>query len=175
MNIRLAEEADFERILQLEQVCYPSPWPDYLFRGHLGESGFQVCEIDQIIVGYIVIAIKIPTLFERIEKRTRVLIGQDPDMEERRGHLMNLAIDPNYRRMGIARGLLKTGITYMDQLGAEYVELEVRESNSAAIELYQEFGFEVEGLIANYYSDGEDAHLMRLYFSTSNISNQLEA
>lgn len=175
MRIRIAEAADFTRILQIEQVCYKNPWPEYLFRSHLGEAGFRVYEQDGHVIGYIVIAIRIPTLFERIEKRTRSLIGRETNLEERRGHLMNLAIDPRYRRLGIAKELLQEGIRYMQELDAELIELEVRKSNRAAIELYEEFGFSIAGHIPRYYNDGEDAHLMRLNFSTSRNSNPLGA
>jgi ribosomal-protein-alanine N-acetyltransferase len=44
--------------------------------------------------------------------------------------------------------------------GLESVSLEVRTSNTAAITLYEKFGFVVAGRRAAYYPNGEDALLM---------------
>lgn len=50
-----------------------------------------------------------------------------------------------------------------DVFGAKYVSLHVRESNRAAISLYTKtLGFEVHGVEAKYYADGENALAMRL-------------
>jgi ribosomal protein S18 acetylase RimI-like enzyme len=70
------------------------------------------------------------------------------------GELLNLAVDPKARRGGVGSALL----THMMGL-AELWHLEVRESNAAAIALYQAAGFSQVGRRAEYYSDGEAALL----------------
>ena len=161
MPIRIANDADMQQIMMIERTCYPNPWPLILFQGHLGEAGFLIFEEKLSVVGYIVVGIKIPTLFERLEKRTKALMGQDVSLEEQTGHLMNIAVDPHYRRQGIARRLMDRGLEYLNELEADCVELEVRMTNIEAIELYHSYDFEIVGRVRNYYQDGEDAHFMR--------------
>ncbi|MDD5018709.1 MAG: ribosomal protein S18-alanine N-acetyltransferase [Eubacteriales bacterium] len=76
------------------------------------------------------------------------------------GHIMNVAVLENYRGIGIGAALLKT----MFALAPGYVDqytLEVRVSNSAAINLYTKLGFFGVGIRPKYYADtGEDALIM---------------
>ena len=74
-------------------------------------------------------------------------------------HLMNIAVDPPWRRRGIGTSLLTTLI---DRAGAsESYTLEVRPSNPGAIALYERFGFRSAGRRPRYYRDtGEDAVIM---------------
>ena len=70
------------------------------------------------------------------------------------GELLNLAVDPSARRTGVGRALLQA---MMQQ--AEIWHLEVRESNVAAIALYDSLGYQKVGRRNAYYSDGEAALL----------------
>ncbi len=76
-------------------------------------------------------------------------------------HLMNIAVEPEHRRNGIATEL-------MQRLFAEAGEparftLEVRTSNQGAIAMYERFGFRPAGHRRRYYHDnGEDALIMWL-------------
>ena len=160
MMIRPATERDLRRILEIEKTSFQSPWPEGLLRGHLGEKGFLIYEQDGQILGYIIAGIKIPSLWERLEKKTRALVGQRVDLEERTGHIMNLAIDPAFRRRGLGSFLLREGMQYLQELGADCVELEVRVSNDSAIRLYEKYGFRLEERFPDYYGHGEDAYLM---------------
>jgi len=73
------------------------------------------------------------------------------------GELLNLAVEPLLRRGGIGRQLLERLLGL-----AEVWHLEVRESNQAAIGLYESVGFERVGRRPGYYSDGEAALLFSL-------------
>ena len=76
-------------------------------------------------------------------------------------HLMNVAVDPDRRRAGIASGLLRRLFAEIGP-GAR-LTLEVRTSNRGAIEMYRRFGFTVAGERRRYYQDtGEDALIMWL-------------
>jgi ribosomal-protein-alanine N-acetyltransferase len=153
-------ERDLVRILEIERAAFPNPWPEGLLRGHLGEGGFMVYELDGRVIGYIIAGIRIPPLLSRLEKRTRALVGLPVDLEERTGHIMNLAIDPAYRGKGYGRLLLEHGLEHLKGLGADCVELEVRVDNELAIKLYESYGFHIKERLPNYYRDGEDAYLM---------------
>ncbi len=91
------------------------------------------------------------------------LIGRDVAGS---GEVLNLAVDPSRRRAGIARALLKEGLRTLGERGAEEVFLEVRASNSPAIELYRAAGFRPVGIRADYYRNPrEDAMVLRLGLS----------
>jgi len=164
MRIRKAEERDLKRVMEIERRSFPTPWPAGLLRGYLGEEGFMVGEEEGRVVGYILVGLRVPSFFSRLERRTRLLFRReqedDPDLHV--GHVMNLAIDPPYRRHGLGTELLRAGLEYLKNMGARQVELEVRTENREAIRLYRRFGFSVERLISHYYSNGDDAYLMKL-------------
>jgi [ribosomal protein S18]-alanine N-acetyltransferase len=74
-------------------------------------------------------------------------------------HLMNIAVDPPWRRRGIGSTLL-TALIERAGPGESYT-LEVRPSNPGAIALYERFGFRTAGTRPRYYRDtGEDAVIM---------------
>ena len=86
------------------------------------------------------------------------------------GYITNIAVHPNHRRKGIAFSLTKGLITKALELELSFLTLEVRESNLAAIKLYEKFDFEKVGKRKNFYSDPkEDAILMTLYFKKEDI------
>jgi ribosomal-protein-alanine N-acetyltransferase len=164
MRVRKAEERDLPRIMEIERGSFSNPWPEALLRSYLGEEGFLVGEENGRIVGYILVGLKSPSFFSRLERRTKLLFGlergdEDPDLHI--GHVMNLAVDPSYRHRGLGTELLRAGLAYLKGLGARLVELEVRTANEEAIRLYRRFGFTIDRLISHYYSDGEDAYLMK--------------
>lgn len=159
--LRRATAADLVRIVEIERASFVTPWPRAYLEQHLGDDGFAVAEYDSLVVGYTVVGIKIPSLFARLERRTRALLtGQEPEEPPPVGHLLNIAVDPAFRRHGFGKYLLEYALAYARRLGANRVELEVRTGNDAAITLYQKFGFEIKELLFGYYSDGEDAYLM---------------
>ena len=81
------------------------------------------------------------------------------------GHLLNITIAPAWRRQGLGRLLLKHIVDTAREQQARTLFLEVRPSNRAAIELYEQAGFEAFALRKGYYpadQGHEDAIVMRL-------------
>jgi ribosomal-protein-alanine N-acetyltransferase len=74
-------------------------------------------------------------------------------------HVMNVAVDTDRRRRGIASALISA---LLERVGDDaQVTLEVRKSNTGAIVLYEQFGFRAAGVRRRYYADnGEDAVIM---------------
>lgn len=72
--------------------------------------------------------------------------------------ILNLAVHPAHRRQGLAKHLLRR-LIILDPHTTQW-HLEVRESNTAAIELYQHCGFSIQGRRPKYYSNGETALLL---------------
>jgi len=74
--------------------------------------------------------------------------------------ILNLAVDPTCRRLGIARALLDRVKSDARARGATAVHLEVERDNTAARRLYESLGFSESGLRRNYYAPGVDALTM---------------
>ena len=76
-------------------------------------------------------------------------------------HINSLAVDPRYRRQGLARRLLEQVLAVSAAAGARSATLEVRQSNEAGRALYEGLGFRVEGVRPGYYQDPrEDALIL---------------
>jgi ribosomal-protein-alanine N-acetyltransferase len=78
------------------------------------------------------------------------------------GEILNLAVDPAWRRQGIAQALLDAGLVALKRRGTSEVYLEVRVSNHAAQSLYRRAGFSEVGRRRAYYRNPvEDALVLR--------------
>lgn len=138
--IRELTKTDLNRIMEIEQKCFHSPYSLSQYEYELDENPFAklfVLEIDNEIVGFIDYWIT----FEMIQ-------------------LCKIAIDPKYQGRHYA-DLLMGHMHLCGKIdGGENVSLEVRVSNTKAISLYQKYGYIEANLRKNYYDDGEDAYLM---------------
>jgi len=94
-----------------------------------------------------------------VAQRTQVLgflVARQTAPDER--EILNVAVDPGERRKGVARALLEAELGR----GKNHWFLEVRESNSCAIKLYQSVGFRVVARREAYYADpSEPAIVMK--------------
>jgi len=79
-------------------------------------------------------------------------------------HILNVAVDPSMRRMGIGRELMEYTVAESILSGIRLITLEVRRSNVVARHLYRVLGFEERRLRKNYYALGEDAIIMEREF-----------
>lgn len=75
--------------------------------------------------------------------------------------ILDVAVDPDQRRRGIARKLLAHVSYDAQMLGATTASLEVETENAAAIALYRALGFEQIGCRRDYYGAGNDALVMQ--------------
>jgi ribosomal-protein-alanine N-acetyltransferase len=139
LDIRRLTYADLPQVIALERRAFPTPWSLAMFVLELSKpSGICLAaRRDGRLTGYLVCS-RYDTVW----------------------HIMNVAVDPDARRTGVATGLLGALLERVDDPGARYT-LEVRESNLAAIALYERFGFRTAGMRRRYYQDnGEDALIM---------------
>ena len=80
------------------------------------------------------------------------------------GYINNVAVAPDYRRQGVAGELIAAFIRF-GKAKLAFLTLEVRASNTPAIQFYEKYGFAEAGRRKNYYDDPkEDAILMTLEF-----------
>jgi ribosomal-protein-alanine N-acetyltransferase len=140
LDIRRLTYADLPQVIAIERRSFPTPWSLAMFVLELSKpSGICLAagSRDGGLAGYLVCS-RYDTVW----------------------HLMNVAIDPDRRRTGIATLLLDRLLELVDDPDAQYT-LEVRESNHAAIRLYERYGFRSAGVRRRYYQDnGEDALIM---------------
>ncbi len=140
VEIRRLGLSDLNAIEAIEQRAYRTPWSRSMFASELAKAT-SICLgafEDARLVGYVV--------------NSRYVDAW---------HIMNVAIDPDHQRRGIAGRLLERlfELTRDDQRRG--YTLEVRVSNSAAIALYEKLGFERQGIRRGYYTDNrEDALIM---------------
>ena len=77
-------------------------------------------------------------------------------------HITNIAVKSTARGKGIGRFLFATLLAKAKEAGAKLVTLEVKTTNTAAISLYESFGFKVAGVRKRYYNNLYDAYVMWL-------------
>jgi [ribosomal protein S18]-alanine N-acetyltransferase len=134
---------DLEQVIQLDQVSFSLPWPESSFKFEITKNEASRCwvaEIGNKIIGMIV---------------TWLIVDEV--------HIATFAVDPDYRRQGIAQRLLAHTLIDAARSGGSKAFLEVRKGNLAAQALYRKFGFEEIGTRKKYYQDnGEDAVMMNL-------------
>jgi ribosomal-protein-alanine N-acetyltransferase len=138
-EIRRLTYADLPQVIALERRTFPTPWSLAMFVLELSKaSGTCLAALkDRRMVGF--------------------LICSRYDMV---WHIMNVAVDPEQRRAGIATALLLDLFARIDGPQVRFT-LEVRESNRGAIALYERYGFRAAGRRRRYYQDnGEDAVIM---------------
>ena len=73
-----------------------------------------------------------------------------------------LAVDPDQRRRGLGRAVLRHLLMDASNAGVKQAILDVAHDNDAAQALYSSFGFKTIGRRAYYYRDGKDALIQSL-------------
>lgn len=121
--------------MTIEQACHSHPWTIKTMQSCLAGRYFNLAAYQgEDMVGF--------------------YIGEKagPDFT-----LMDICVAPNYQGQGIAKQLLAEFIVYGEQHNAENLFLEVRETNTRAISLYERAGFSEMSVRKNYYPSDEPA------------------
>ena len=142
IELRRLALRDLAAIESIERRSYPTPWSRSMFASELAKPS-SICigafdADDGALVGYIIIARYVDAW-----------------------HVMNIAVDPDHQRRGVATMLLEQLLDVTADDGQRGYTLEVRVSNQGAIRLYERFGFRPRGIRRAYYTDNrEDALIM---------------
>jgi ribosomal-protein-alanine N-acetyltransferase len=132
---------DIEHVALIEKTCFSIPWSKQQFEDELlknSHAHYHVIKLNDQVIGY---------------------MGLWKIFDE--GHITNIAVLPDYRRSGVASFLLKHVFSFCIEQDIRSLTLEVRKSNTPAIELYKKHGFTESGFRKAYYSDNnEDAIIM---------------
>ena len=127
--VRPMREHDLPRIHTIESRSYDFPWSLGVFSDCL-RVGYCCWTIESahVTAGYAIMTVAV-----------------------HEAHILNLCVDPHYRRLGYARALLAQVFDSGIQHGARSVYLEVRPSNRSALRLYESEGFTQIGRRPAYY------------------------
>jgi [ribosomal protein S18]-alanine N-acetyltransferase len=139
LEIRRLLYTDLPDVIAIERRVFPTPWSLAMFVLELSkQTGICLAALsEQRLVGYLICS-RYDTVW----------------------HVMNVAIDVDHQRMGLASALLAELYRRVDDEDARFT-LEVRRSNTVAIHLYEREGFRAAGVRRRYYQDnGEDALVM---------------
>ena len=139
IEIRRLTYADLPQVVEIERRAFVTPWSLAMFVLELSKpSGICLAAfVERELAGYLVCS-RYDTVW----------------------HIMNVSVDPDRRRHGIATSLLTRLFEQVDDPEAQYT-LEVRRSNESAIALYDRMRFRAAGVRRRYYADnGEDAVVM---------------
>jgi ribosomal-protein-alanine N-acetyltransferase len=140
---------DLERVLAIEEQSFSAPWTRKMFEVELTGNQFghlwsARCLDDRgapnRLVGYICFWV----VFDEFR-------------------LMTLAVEAPWRRRGIAKAMMDQALTWAGAAGAHRALLEVRASNVAAIQLYEQTGFRTIASRERYYTNPvENALIMAM-------------
>ena len=141
IELRRLEPRDLDTVEEIEQASYPTPWSRSMFVAELRKPSslaLGAYSPDGDLVGYAFISRYVDAW-----------------------HVMNVAVANDFRRRGIATLLLERLFEETATDPQRGYTLEVRVSNSQAIRLYEQLGFEARGIRRGYYTDNrEDALIM---------------
>jgi ribosomal-protein-alanine N-acetyltransferase len=139
VEIRPLSYPDLPQVTTIERRVFPTPWSLAMFVLELSKhSGICLAAVrERRLVGYLICS-RYDTVW----------------------HVMNVAVDADSQRQGLASALLAELYERVGDSRARFT-LEVRPSNAAAIHLYEREGFRAAGMRRRYYQDnGEDALVM---------------
>ena len=142
MNITIEKmgESHIEKLAVIEKECFSTPWSENALREELENSyaRFLVAVCDGEVSGYI---------------GAHNILGEV--------YITNVAVSEKHRRKGMGEKLINRLISVCEIENAEFITLEVRESNKPAINLYKKMNFKDVGKRKNFYENPrEDAILM---------------
>ncbi len=137
----MLSEDNVSEVWELEKICFDDPWDIKAFTSELDN--------------------KISVYFAARDEESKKIVGYAGVwMMYDCANITNIAVAPEYRREGLGGKMLELLINVSRERKMETITLEVRASNSAAIALYEKYGFVKCGLRRRYYQGNEDAVIM---------------
>jgi len=141
VELRRLEPRDLDTVEEIERASYPTPWSRSMFAAELRKPS----------------SLAIGAYLEAGDLVGYAFVSRYVDA----WHVMNVAVASEYRRRGIATTLLERAFEATSADPRRGYTLEVRVSNTDAIRLYEQLGFEHRGIRRGYYTDNrEDALIM---------------
>ena len=149
-QIRQCTIEDLEGVININERELPEDYPYFFYKSILDnfpESFLVALDMLGKIIGYVMWRV------ERVPSKNSLRLIN-------KGHLVSIAVSTAARRRGIATDLLAKSMPAIESHNITEFVLEVRVSNYGAIDLYRNFGYEIEAIKKKYYRDGENAYYM---------------
>ena len=129
MTIESMTVDDISQVAEIERQIFSIPWSEKAFRDSMESDNtiYIVAKENNNVAGY---------------------AGMYLSFEE--GNITNVAVNPLSRRKGIGEKIVRDILNRAYEKGVRDVFLEVRETNSVAIALYEKIGFKEEGIRKNF-------------------------
>lgn len=131
---RMVQE-DADGVARVEAACMPVPWSRQSFWEEASHSD-----------AYYLIA-------RDLDKDNLIVAYAGCWVLANEGHITNVAVDPDYQGQGLGRRLMNELTSRVKALGVDSMTLEVRPSNTVAINLYTSLGFRSVGQRPKYYTN----------------------
>lgn len=135
---RMVQE-DADGVARVEAACMPVPWSRQSFWEEASHSD-----------AYYLIA-------RDVDKDNLIVAYAGCWVLANEGHITNVAVDPDYQGQGLGRRLMNELTSRVKALGVDSMTLEVRPSNTVAINLYTSLGFRSVGQRPKYYTNPVEA------------------
>ena len=135
---RMVQE-DADGVARVEAACMPVPWSRQSFWEEASHSD-----------AYYLIA-------RDLDKDNLIVAYAGCWVLANEGHITNVAVDPDYQGQGLGRRLMNELTSRVKALGVDSMTLEVRPSNTVAINLYTRLGFRSVGQRPKYYTNPVEA------------------
>lgn len=141
VHIRWMIRRDMPEVLQTEQASFEYSWT---------EEDFLRCLRQRNCIGMVA------------EQGERVVGFMIYELHKQRLHILNFAVHPQYRRVGVGGQMVSKLISKLSSHRRTRITLEVRETNLPAQLFFRAQGFRGIKVLRAFYEDsGEDAYLMQ--------------
>ena len=153
VHIRWMIRRDMPEVLDIENRSFEFAWTEEDFIRCLRQRNCigLVAEHDERVVGFMIY-----------------------ELHKNRLHILNFAVHPEFRRRGVARGMVRKLIGKLSPQRRNRILLEIRETNLAAQLFFREAGFRAISVLREFYEDTpEDAYLMQYRYRPSDVELEI--
>ncbi len=141
VQIRWMIRRDMPEVLEIERESFEYHW---------GEEDFLSCLRQRNCIGMVA------------ENHGHVVGFMIYELHKTRLHILNFAVCPERRRLGVAAQMAEKLINKLGNQRRHEISLEVRETNLSAQLFFQSQGFRAAGVLRDHYHDSrEDAYVMQ--------------
>jgi ribosomal protein S18 acetylase RimI-like enzyme len=133
--------AELEAILTIDQLCFDQRITDIEVKYNIlhNENLCLTCYYNGFLCGFVTVKFS--------KYKSIAFVGR-------------LAVNPSFQNKGIGKALLYYVEQEVKKIGSKKVRLQVRQSNTKAVDFYKKNGYNVLNELPNFYDEGADAYNM---------------
>ena len=154
VHIRWMIRRDMPEVLDIENRSFEFAWTEEDFIRCLRQRNCigMVAEHDERVVGFMIY-----------------------ELHKNRLHILNFAVHSDFRRRGVASGMIRKLVGKLSPQRRNRILLEIRETNLAAQLFFREAGFRAISVLREFYEDSpEDAYLMQYRYRPSDAEMEID-